>query len=69
MEVILKYGPSFEKNVPYRNKEEEYIKLRKASKNGLKGDLIGVIGEYWSPYVKVWKVLDFFHEIVQLWGD
>ena len=68
MEVILKYGPSFEKNVPSRKKEEEYVKLRKDSKNWIKGDLIGVIGDYWSPYIKFLKVLDFCHEIVQLWG-
>ena len=62
MEVIVKYGPSFEKNVPSRKKEEEYLKLRKDGKNWLKGDLIGGIGDYWSPYIKVLKVLYFFHE-------
>ena len=61
MEVILKYGPSFEKNVPSRTKEEEYVKLRKAIKNWIKGDLIGLIGDYWSPYIKVLKFLCFFH--------
>ena len=62
MEVILKYGPSFEKNVPSRKKEEEDVKLIKAIKNWLKGDLIGVTGDYWSPYIKVLKVLYFCHD-------